>query len=159
MTPIDWEHPDSPVSVKESIIDKLAEGKFISDICMELSVPMTLVRQWLQKDELFATAYNDAVSIQTDLLEKEAIRRARDGYQEPVVSKGEVVYDADGEPLMVTRYSDSLMMGLLKGRRPDVYGDKREIKGSVGINVDGAKAALAQKFASIIQASEESSGS
>jgi hypothetical protein len=59
-----------------------------------------------------------------DILEAEAWRRANEGYTEPVVSHGKIVYDKDGTPLMVRKYSDTLMQTLLKGHHPEKYRER-----------------------------------
>ncbi len=54
----------------------------------------------------------------TDRLEDEARRRAVEGIEEPLVSAGKLVRDDHGQPIWVRRYSDNLLLGLLKARRP-----------------------------------------
>jgi hypothetical protein len=64
-------------------------------------------------------AWDDAVEVGTQRLEDEAIRRATEGWEEPVYQRGELVGH-------VRRYSDALLMFLLRGRRPEVYGERRQ---------------------------------
>jgi hypothetical protein len=90
-----------------------------------------------------------------DTMEKEAIRRAKHGVLEPVVSKGEVVFwtnpeTGNKEMLQQRKYSDGLMMFILRGRRRDIYGEKREIDATHKFDVTGAKSELERKFASAI---------
>jgi hypothetical protein len=54
-------------------------------------------------------------------MEDEAMRRAVDGWDEPVYQKGEQVG-------VVRKYSDSLLALLLRGRRPDVYRDNAQVQ-------------------------------
>lgn len=72
-------------------------------------------------DPDFAAAWDDALEQSIDTLEAEARRRAMDGVQEPVVSMGrivEVIDDAGNKaPLYVRKYSDTLMITLLKAHR------------------------------------------
>ena len=51
------------------------------------------------------------------MLEAEAWRRAHDGIEEPILYKGQVVTH-------VRKYSDLLLMFLLKGLRPEKFRDK-----------------------------------
>jgi len=134
---------------KLQIVELIASGLFVSEICQQIGVTPPTVRKWRAEDKEFDEAYSDAEAQVTDTLEKEAIRRARNGVLEPVVSGGKVVMDPanPGEILQVRRYSDGLMQFLLKGRRREVYGDKREVSGQVGIDVVGAKSSLEAKFA------------
>jgi hypothetical protein len=82
----------------------------------------------------FAAAWEDALAEATDRLVREARRRAYEGADEPVIYKGElrgVWVDADGRvvsaetpgarliPLTVKKYSDVLLMFLIKARRPE----------------------------------------
>lgn len=141
-------------SYKMQIVEGILNEMFLSEICMTLDVTQATVRKWRREDKEFDEAYTDAEASVTDTLEKEAIRRARNGVLEPVVSKGQLVMVKDAEtgdlkPLQMRRYSDSLLQFLLKGRRKEVYGDKREIEATVGVDVAGSKAALEAKFAAL----------
>src|SRR5829696_4601355 len=70
-----------------------------------------------EKDEEFREAWEDALDEATDALEAEARRRALEGVREPVFYQGkEVGY--------IPRYSDTLLIFLIKGRRREVFGDK-----------------------------------
>jgi hypothetical protein len=68
----------------------------------------------------FDLACKDAEEMSSDTLELEARRRAVDGVEKGVYYKGERV-DTQIE------YSDTLLTTLLKGRRENVFGDKRKI--------------------------------
>jgi hypothetical protein len=95
------------------------------------------------EDPGFAAAYQDALAEACDALEAEARRRAHDGVPEPVVYQGELCgqwLDAEGRvvtrgtpgarlvPLTITRYSDSLLMFLLRGHRPERFRDRASIE-------------------------------
>lgn len=67
-------------------------------------------------DELFAAAWKEALVIATELLELEARRRAEKGTLEPVYYQGDLVG-------RVRKYSDTLMIFLLKAHAPDKYRD------------------------------------
>lgn len=82
-------------------------------------------------DELFAAAWDDALDQASDLLEKEARRRAHDGWDEPVFgSLGN--NQGSGEIGTVRKYSDTLLIFLLKGARPEKYRDRHEVTGKDG---------------------------
>jgi hypothetical protein len=53
-----------------------------------------------------------------DRLEEEARRRAVKGVPEPLVSGGKIIRDDDGQPIAIRRYSDNLLLALLRARRP-----------------------------------------
>ncbi|MBI3648908.1 MAG: terminase [Actinobacteria bacterium] len=68
-------------------------------------------------DPVFANAWEDAMDDAADVLEAEARRRATLGVDEPVFYKGVPVGS-------VKRYSDTLLMFLLKGARPHIYRER-----------------------------------
>lgn len=68
-------------------------------------------------DDEFASEWDDALEQATDSLEAEARRRAMYGVKEPVVNKDGLVFDENDQPLYVQRYSDTLMIALLKAHR------------------------------------------
>ena len=73
--------------------------------------PTTYVHRERHPD--FAVAWDEAMEQATDLLEAEAVRRARDGIEKPVTVAGcrEVIRE----------YSDALLIFLLKHRRPQIF--------------------------------------
>lgn len=68
----------------------------------------------LEADENFKREFDSAEIEAGDLLELEARRRAHDGVDEPVYYKGEVCGT-------VRKYSDTLLIVLLKGTKPEKY--------------------------------------
>ena len=71
-----------------------------------------------RSDPEFAAAWDDVEEIAADRLEDEARRRAVDGVPEPLVSGGKIVRDDDGQPIAIRRYSDPLLLALLRAHRP-----------------------------------------
>ena len=82
--------------------------------------------------EDFAAQWREALEEGTDLLDAEARRRAVTGIDKPVFYKGEVVGS-------ITKYSDKLLMFLLKAHRPQKFrdGGKVEHPGANNVGVDG----------------------
>lgn len=80
---------------------------------------------WLKKDEKYATDFINAREDAADALEKEARRRAKDGVLEPVFYQGEKV-------ATVRKYSDVLLIFLLKGNRPEKFKERYEHTGKGG---------------------------
>jgi hypothetical protein len=95
---------------------------------------------WLSLDPEYAIAFAAAHDEAADLLELEARRRALEGVQKPVIYQGElsflpklaggqVVTDDVGRPILsdvpltIREYSDTLLIFLMKGARPQVYRD------------------------------------
>ncbi len=74
-----------------------------------------------EADPEFAQAWDDAVEEGTEDLEEEARRRAYKGVLEPVFHQG-------AECGFVRKYSNTLLIFLLKGRKPDVYRDRTQVQ-------------------------------
>jgi hypothetical protein len=83
------------------------------------------VYDWLARDARFKAQYDDARTDAADALEAEAWRRAHDGVDEPVFYQGAVVG-------AIRRYSDSLLMLMLRAARPEKYRDRVEHTGKAG---------------------------
>lgn len=93
----------------------------IADICRD-----TFYR-WLKEDPEFREAFEKSREEAAQLLEDEAARRAYEGVERPV--------DQGGKQVGVVReYSDTLLIFLLKGARPQKYRDniRQEITGANG---------------------------
>jgi hypothetical protein len=84
-------------------------------------VSRAVVYHWRHTDSDFNARFQEAVEDAADALEMEARRRAVDGWQEPVYYRGRVVGT-------VTKYDDRLLAMLLRARRPEVYGNRVEVK-------------------------------
>jgi hypothetical protein len=79
---------------------------------------------WLESDPEYATAFAEADAKACDLLEAEARRRAIEGLPKYKFHEGKpVLHPETGEPYYERDYSDTLLIFLLKGLRPDKYRD------------------------------------
>jgi hypothetical protein len=114
-------------------------------------IDRSLHYRWLLEDEEYKKAFAAAYLEAGDLLEDEAVRRANEGIEEPLVYQGEFSYPEiwdpkamtehtnaeTGEvtvthgafkrsrkPLCVNKKSDPLLMFLLKGFKSDKYRDR-----------------------------------
>lgn len=74
-----------------------------------------------QRDLFFAQAYDEALDDAADLLEAEAWRRALEGVAQPLLRAGQPMLDAAGEVITVRRYSDPLLVMLLRGCKPGKF--------------------------------------
>jgi len=77
---------------------------------------------WLDKDLVYAKRFEEAKIAATDALVAEARRRAVQGVEEPIFYKGELVQT-------IRKYSDTLLIFLLKGALPEIYRERYEISG------------------------------
>ena len=96
--------------------------------------------QWLE-DEDYRRLFDEAAEAATDRLLAEARRRALQGVAEPVLYQGMLCYEQTangkrGKQIVLQRYSDNLLMFLIKGAKPEQFRDtwKGEIKHSGAIS-------------------------
>jgi transposase-like protein len=89
---------------RAKILADLTEGASISRAAQAAGVPRSTLYLWRRTDKVFAEAMAEALETGTDLLEDEALRRAKE-------------------------YSDALLIFLLKARRPYKYVDKLVTEG------------------------------
>lgn len=115
----------------EPFLEALRELGQVAAACRAAGVGRSLAYLHRQDDPEFAEAWDDAVQSGLDHLEEEAARRAVKGVERPVFHKGQPVGT-------VKEYSDTLLIFLLKGGRPEKYRDnhKVELGGSVQVNTD-----------------------
>lgn len=102
----------------------------------------------MEQDPAYKAAFQVAHEIAVAVLEDEAIRRAVEGVEEPVVYKGEftflpkvdeegvLVLDAEGnpikgKPLVIRKYSDQLLQFLLRGAKPEKYRERFQHDGTI----------------------------
>jgi hypothetical protein len=83
--------------------------------------------EWRDTDPSFAAAWDKAKDQGIEALEDEAMRRAFDGVDKPIVHLGHVTGT-------MKEYSDTLAIFLLKGARPEKYRDnvRSELVGDGG---------------------------
>jgi transposase-like protein len=91
--------------------------------CKAASVGRSTTYEWRQKDEAFALAWADIEEATTEAMEREAYRRAVEGVSEPLVSAGRLVTNTQ-------KYSDTLLIFMLKARRPERYRDNVKVEHS-----------------------------
>jgi hypothetical protein len=103
---------------RERFLRALADTGSVAAAVGVAGTSRTRVYELRKADPEFASAWEEAEEIATDRLEDEARRRAVEGVAEPLVSAGKLVRDDDGQPIAVRRYSDNLLLALLKARRP-----------------------------------------
>jgi hypothetical protein len=100
-------------------IQRLSETGNVSAACRKARISRTRAYVVRDEDEAFKSAWDEALLVATEALELEARRRAM-GYLESVYHQGEKVGS-------IRRYSDTLMIFLLKAHAPEKYRDKVDI--------------------------------
>ncbi len=108
---------DRTAKKRQAFLAALAETANVLKSSEIARIARRTVYDWKSADSEFADAWERALDIGTDALEDEAVRRAHDGVDEPVFYQGK----ACG---VVRKYSDTLLIFLLKGRRPEKYKDR-----------------------------------
>jgi hypothetical protein len=103
---------------QQHFIKALSETASVTNAAALAGTSRTRVYELRKVDPAFAAGWEEAEEIAADRLENEARRRAVEGVQEPLVSAGKLVRDDDGQPIMVRRYSDNLLLALIRARRP-----------------------------------------
>ncbi|MCR4375697.1 MAG: hypothetical protein NUW22_12690 [Acidobacteria bacterium] len=87
--------------------------------------------RWI-KDPAYARTFDDATKEAIDRLEAEARRRATQGVEEPVFGKLPGKDTGTGQVGVIRKYSDTLLIFLLKGANPEKYRERYEHSGPSG---------------------------
>ena len=90
---------DRKTNAQLVFVEQLVKGQTITDAAKAAGICRRTAYSWRESDEAFAEAWDDALEIGTEKLETEATRRALES-------------------------SDTLLIFLLKARRPNVYRDR-----------------------------------
>lgn len=111
---------------KEKVLAAYEACGNVTKACKKLKLPRDTFYTWLKEDKDFKAAYDAAAIKAVGVLEDEANRRAVEGVLEPVYHKGEKVGT-------VRRYSDTLLIVLLKAHAPEKYRERvsTEISGKL----------------------------
>jgi hypothetical protein len=117
--------PLSPQSRARVIELYVITGR-VDEACRLAGVDRSAHYDWLRDDPGYAAKFLAAEPQAAQTLIDEATRRAVEGVDKPVTVAGKAV--------KVREYSDRLLEFLIKGRRPEIYGDrfKAELTGKDG---------------------------
>lgn len=139
--------PSPPVSTalgKAAFLLSYAKLGNIKAACEAAKVGRRTHFEWIKADQEYAAAVLEARDLAADVLEEEARRRAVTGVLEPVFQVGEEV----GK---IRKYSDTLLIFLMKGARPEVYRERFEHSGSLS-TTPAAQMSTAELAAAIAEA-------
>lgn len=145
---------DDPNRIKKkTLIAAFAVCGVLNKACEVAGCERKQHRRWLKDDAKYAEEFQLAQDASIDGLELEARRRAVDGTKKVILYKGKPVFvpsdlknpKSKKEIYVEHEYSDSMLMFLLKGQRPEKYRDnapKLEVNGALqiktldGVNMD-----------------------
>lgn len=117
---------------KAAMIQALCRTGIVGEAAREVGIHRDTHYEWVKQDPKYAAEVEHAMESAIDLLEAEAKRRAYEGVEEPVYQGGKQVGT-------IRKYSDTLLIFLMKGARPEKYRDRQQIEqtvsGSVTLNV------------------------
>ncbi len=99
---------------RATFLEILSETSNVTAAALAAGVDKKTAYNHRRDDPDFAEAWEDALDDATDALEAEARRRALRGVEEPVYQGGKKVGT-------IRKYSDTLLIFLLKGHRPERY--------------------------------------
>jgi len=102
----------------ESFLNHLSKTGNVSVSAKSAGLTRAAVNAERERNIEFASAWDEALREADDALVEEARRRATVGYDEVMVHGGKVILDpVSGDPIFKKKYSDSLMIFLLKDKR------------------------------------------
>ena len=104
---------------REKVIKEFRRVGRVDLACAAAGVDRTTHYWWMKNDPEYRKSFEEAREEACGLLEDEAVRRAYQGTLRPQAMGG-------GKVMMVSEFSDQLLMFLLKCRNPKVFGDRRE---------------------------------
>jgi hypothetical protein len=116
---------------QEAFCAALRQRGNVQDACEATGIARRTAYQWRSDDTDFAAAWDEALDEAADRMEREAFRRAVEGTNEPVYHQGQEVG-------AVRKYSDTLLIFLLKAARPEKYRERTETR-HTGLTPDEAK--------------------
>ncbi len=120
---------------QNTFLAAFAEAGTISAAAKAARINRRLHFKWMESDPNYVERFCDAQEKANERLEGEARRRAVEGWKEPVFYEGVHVGDKP-------KYSDNLLMFLLKGGLPEKYKERYEQTGdsptqrNINYNVD-----------------------
>ena len=112
--------PYQPTVWEAAFLRVLARRGNVSDACRQADIERQTAYARREAYPEFDRLWKEAEKQASDSLEEEAWKRATAGVDKPIYYKGAAVGS-------VTRYSDTLLMFLMKGNNPDKFKDRQDI--------------------------------
>jgi len=114
---------------QRKFLDVLSETGSAAKGALAVKISRNTLYIHRKKNKKFAEAWEEAEQRGVDALVEEARRRAYDGVNEPVFYKGEEVG-------LICKYSDTLLMFLIKAKRPEYRENyQMNLTGDLTVNI------------------------
>jgi hypothetical protein len=127
-------------------IEALRATANISSAARSINMSRRALYDARDRDPDFAAQWDDAIETAVDALEEEAWRRGVLGVEEPIISMGKPVRDEAGKTVVIRKYSDHLLLALLKAHRPERYRENINLNMTntveLGVRLDAAQRRL-----------------
>lgn len=112
-------HPGTALHALDAFVEALKIAGNVSEACELSGAARTTVYRHRESDPDFAKAWDEACDIAWDRLEREAYRRAAEGWDEPVYQGGKLVGH-------VRKFSDRMLEITLRAKRAREYRESKE---------------------------------
>ena len=113
--------PDRPEPDWEKFLAELDRSGMVSHAAREIGIHRQRAYEHRAEDPDFAARWDETIERTTDVMEREAFRRAVAGVEKPVFQGGQQVGN-------IREHSDTLLIFLLKARRPDTYRERHSVE-------------------------------
>lgn len=128
---------------KRAFLKNLSETGNVSEAARKARIARSHAYQIRRQDTDFARSWDEALDMAVDLLEAEARSRAVEGVEQPRFHQGKICGT-------VRKYSDSLLMFLLRAHRPETFREGRDGGAEdLGHRLEGARQKLADRLAAV----------
>lgn len=116
-------HPETALRAPEAgpFLEALKIAGNVTEACTLAGVGRATVYRWRDEDPAFKADWEAACDFAWDGLEREAYRRAREGWEEPVYQGGELVGH-------VRKFSDTMLVTMLKAKRAKEFRDNHAVE-------------------------------
>lgn len=106
---------------RRMFLQRLSETGNVTDAAGHAGLNRCALYRARANNRAFGLAWETALELGIEAIEDEAVRRATEGWLDPVFYQGKVCGQA-------RKYSDGLLMFLLKARKPEVYKDRKAVE-------------------------------
>ncbi|XPV77036.1 MAG: hypothetical protein ACNI27_03710 [Desulfovibrio sp.] len=126
------------VRAQKNFLAALAESGNVTAAARDAGVSRSTLYALRKRNDEFAKAWRESAQIGIRVLEDEACRRAMEGVETPVYYQGKEIGVAK-------KYSDTLLMALLKAHYPEKYADKGRSEPESGVNFSDLMAQIIER--------------